>query len=425
MASGSGGDPPSIISRDAIKVISESVGIADLKDEVADALAPDVEYRLRDIIQEALKFMAHGRRQRLSTEDINHALRLRNCEPLYGFASGEPPRFCRAQGAHDLFYLEDPELNLMDLLNAPLPSVPLEPSFTVHWLAINGAQPTIAQNPTAEEVAAAERGGGGASKRPRLGDLEPPAEVTPLARHSLSAEQQTWLEVVTNAVRDCRPPKEGEPVEAARWSSLASALARVAQDGSTHGLAAHLSAFVASEVMGNLRCLSVLTACVRLVNAMLSSLAISNELERYVHQILPAVLTCVVGKRLCEGPAEDHWRLRHLAALVVGRVLARYKAKYPDLQSRLTRTFLEALQDAKKPLPTLYGAIVGLTTLGPLVVHLLLVPAVPEISRRLAAILDPPPEPAAAAPDASKQQKRHAAAGDPPGWEGGCGRGGR
>ena len=175
MASGTGGDPPSIISRDAIKVISESVGIADLKDEVADALAPDVEYRLRDIIQEALKFMAHGRRQRLSTEDINHALRLRNCEPLYGFASGEPPRFCRAQGAHDLFYLEDPELNLMDLLNAPLPSVPLEPSFTVHWLAINGAQPTIAQNPTAEEVAAAERGGGGASKRPRLGDLEPPA----------------------------------------------------------------------------------------------------------------------------------------------------------------------------------------------------------------------------------------------------------
>ena len=63
--------------------------------------------------------------------------------------------------------------------------------------------------------------------------------------------------LVTNAVRDCRPPKEGEPVEAARWSSLASALARVAQDGSTHGLAAHLSAFVASEVMGNLRCLSV------------------------------------------------------------------------------------------------------------------------------------------------------------------------
>ena len=72
-----------------------------------------------------------------------------------------------------------------------------------------------------------------------------------------------------------------------------------------------------------------------------------------------------------------------------------------------------------------YGAIVGLTTLGPRVVHLLLVPAVPEISRRLAAILDPPPEPAAAASDASKQQKRHAAAGVPPGREGGCGRGGR
>ena len=201
-------------------------------------------------------------------------------------------------------------------------------------------------------------------------------------------------------------------------------LRRVAQDGSTHGLAAHLSAFVASEVMGNLRCLSVLTACVRLVNAMLSSLAISNELEGYLHQLLPAVLTCVVGKRLCESPTDDHWRLRHLAALVVGRVLQRYKAKYPDLQSRLTRTFLEALRDAKKPLPTLYGAIVGLQTLGPLVVHLLLVPAVPEISRRLAAVLEPPPEPAAASSDAASQQRRRAAHPGAP-RDGRGGRGGR
>ena len=41
-----------IVSRDSIKTIAESVGIASLKDEVADALAPDVEYRLRGIIQE-------------------------------------------------------------------------------------------------------------------------------------------------------------------------------------------------------------------------------------------------------------------------------------------------------------------------------------------------------------------------------------
>ena len=50
-----------IVTRSSIKVIAEAVGIAHLKDEVADVLAPDVEYRLRDLIQEAIKFQKHGR----------------------------------------------------------------------------------------------------------------------------------------------------------------------------------------------------------------------------------------------------------------------------------------------------------------------------------------------------------------------------
>ena len=263
MASGSGGDPPSIISRDAIKVISESVGIADLKDEVADALAPDVEYRLRDIIQEALKFMAHGRRQRLSTEDINHALRLRNCEPLYGFASGEPPRFCRAQGAHDLFYLEDPELNLMDLLNAPRRR---PPRALVHGALARD------QRRAADDRAEPDGGGGGGgrARRRRRGE-QAAAAGRPraagggdAARAPLAVGRAADVARGRHQRRPRLPPAEGGRARrAARWSSLASALARVAQDGSTHGLAAHLSAFVASEVMGNLRCLSVLTACVR------------------------------------------------------------------------------------------------------------------------------------------------------------------
>lgn len=40
-----------LLPADAIKSIAEFVGIANLKDDVAVALAQDVEYRLRDIIQ--------------------------------------------------------------------------------------------------------------------------------------------------------------------------------------------------------------------------------------------------------------------------------------------------------------------------------------------------------------------------------------
>jgi hypothetical protein len=41
----------SLLSKESIKIIGETVGISSLSDEVASALASDVEYRLREIAQ--------------------------------------------------------------------------------------------------------------------------------------------------------------------------------------------------------------------------------------------------------------------------------------------------------------------------------------------------------------------------------------
>ena len=243
--------PIPTISGDSIKVIAETVGIANLKGEVAEALAADVEYRLRDLVQEALKFMKHGRRETLSTDDVNFALRLRNAEPLYGFASGEAPRFCRATGASDVYYLDDPEVNLADLVAKPLPKVPLEPSFCTHWLAVHGAQPAVPQNPSEDEVAAAR-----AQARKRRRDEEAPApaaaagdvEVVPLARHALTKEQQDWLDKVTAAVRATRDHGPLDTPPAGVSQVLASALRSVAQDGGTHPLSPYLVKFICDEV---------------------------------------------------------------------------------------------------------------------------------------------------------------------------------
>ena len=243
--------PNPTISGDSIKVIAETVGIANLKGEVAEALAADVEYRLRDLVQEALKFMKHGRRETLSTDDVNFALRLRNAEPLYGFASGEAPRFCRATGASDVYYLDDPEVNLADLVAKPLPKVPLEPSFCTHWLAVHGAQPAVPQNPSEDEVAAAR-----AQARKRRREEEAPApaaaaggvDVVPLARHALTKEQQDWLDKVTAAVRATRDHGPLDTPPAGVSQVLASALRSVAQDGGTHPLSPYLVKFICDEV---------------------------------------------------------------------------------------------------------------------------------------------------------------------------------
>lgn len=217
----------SLLDRNCIRVIAESVGVSSVSDEVADALAPDIEYRLRDIVAEALKFMRHGRRETLSCDDINFALRARSCEPLYGFASTDTPRFCRAAGTSDVYYLDDPELNLSDLMAVPLPPMPRPPTFTAHWLAINGVQPDIAQNPTpAEAIAAAETGPtpSMAGKRKRGssgagvegGGPDDPTEALSPAEQALTAEEQVWLKSVFETVRAVKlnDEKHSRPIAA-------------------------------------------------------------------------------------------------------------------------------------------------------------------------------------------------------------------
>ena len=55
------------LSAQSVQTIAEAFGIV-ISDDVAKAFAPDVEYRLRDIIQEALKVTKRSRRTVLTTE---------------------------------------------------------------------------------------------------------------------------------------------------------------------------------------------------------------------------------------------------------------------------------------------------------------------------------------------------------------------
>lgn len=73
----------SSLSIDSMKVIAETVGIATLGDDAAKELADDVTYRLKVIVQDAMKFMHHSKRQKLSITDIDHALKIKNIEVYY------------------------------------------------------------------------------------------------------------------------------------------------------------------------------------------------------------------------------------------------------------------------------------------------------------------------------------------------------
>ncbi len=79
----------------------------------------------------------------------NYALRVRNVEPLYGFSFPDPVEVQQKTHANgsSVFVLEDKEMDFDEILKAPLPKAPLEVTFRAHWLAIEGVQPLIPENP--------------------------------------------------------------------------------------------------------------------------------------------------------------------------------------------------------------------------------------------------------------------------------------
>lgn len=344
----------SIWNPDNVTDVAESVGIATLNRDVAEHLARDVEYRISQVLEEALKFMRHAKRTALSTQDISQALRLLEVEPLYGYESTRPLRFGEASigPGQPLFYVEDEEVDFEKLINAPLPKVPREISFTAHWLALEGVQPSIPQNPTQadqrnQELAAK---GQGANTLAAVSGNDN-VSVKPLVKHVLSKELQLYFERICSAVVD-------DTKEEYRTSAFAS----LRTDPGTHQLVPYFIQFVADKVTHNLKSLFILTQSMQLIAALLENPSI--YIAPYVPSVVPSVLTCLVGKHLGD-PAKDgpttHFALRDYAGSLLSSIARKYSPSSSTLKPRIARSCLKHFLDSHKPFGTHYGALLGLT----------------------------------------------------------------
>ncbi|KAL9598645.1 MAG: hypothetical protein Q9219_004391 [cf. Caloplaca sp. 3 TL-2023] len=342
----------SVWNPDNIKDVAESIGISSLNDDVLQALSSDIEYRLSQVLEEALKFMRHSRRMTLSTQDVVQALRVLDVEPLYGYESTRPLRFGEASigPGQPLFYVEDEEVDFEKLINAPLPKVPREISMTAHWLAVEGVQPSIPQNPTPADSRSQDLVPKGPGANPNLAAISGSDNVTvkPLVKHVLSKELQLYFTNVCSAILD--PDSDEYRV---------AALTSIRTDPGLHQLVPYFINFIAEKVTHDLRDLFVLTQTMQFTAALLA-----NEhlfVDAYIGSIVPPVLTCLVGRHLGSSPDPlAHYPLRNIAAALIGSICKKYAKSSHTLKPRLARTCLKHFLDPTKSLGANYGGIIGL-----------------------------------------------------------------
>ena len=374
-----------LLAYESIKMMGESVGVPGINEDVATSLAEDVEYRLKEIVQDGIKFMRHSKRRRMKCSDIDCAMRAKNVEPLYGFDCAEYHPFKHTTGgSKEYFYPDDKELELTDLISAPLPTLPVDATLRAHWLAVEGVQPAIPENPAPSSVedqkTKALRGGGTGDfplhtkdirfdKKSKKSSKEEAASGTewsklkPLQAHALSQEQQLYYKEISDACVGMSDSKRSE------------ALASLSTDPGLYQLLPQFSSFITEGIRTNMsqRKLHMLKYLLRMVKALFDNATLS--LDRCLHELIPAVLSCMINRQVCARPeAEDHWSLREQAAKVLAEICRKYSNSVNCMQSRTTRTLLQALNNNTQGLAVHYGALAGLVELGQEVVTTLVLP---------------------------------------------------
>ncbi|KAL1407644.1 histone H4-like TAF Taf6, SAGA complex subunit [Vanrija albida] len=373
---------------ESIQEVAQSLPLDPLGPGAADLLAGDVEYRLHFLLQEAKKFMVHGRRSTLTPEDVEYAMEALNVEPVL-----VPPRPLPQAPFHavpvsagqnpsqQLYHEVDDEIDFATYLRDPLPAAlgnSAGVKWKAHWLAVEGVQPAIPENPPPSSRAGPSR-----TPAPTTGS----AALRQNAKTHLTTELQLYFSRLTAALVppvSSLPHLPGNPPPGAESHAFPdaerhriAALASVRSDAAVAGVLAYLVRWVAESINKTLVGATGTIGClIDVVEAILDNEVIF--VEPYLHQFLGPLLSILLTVPLGPHPPSSNQtptqsELRQRAANVLAKLVTLYGKSYPGLVPRLLSTFTRALQSSPFPSPLgaefppagrYEGAVLGIGALG-------------------------------------------------------------
>lgn len=330
-----------LFSKETLKAFAQSRGVLNADDDALRILSQDLEYRIKELCQEASKFMTASHRSKLNIGDVNNALISRNVEPLFGYESNDTLVF---RGLPAGFYcVPDEEIDLDEYLEKPLPKIPLRPYIQSHWLAIEGVQPPIQQNPILIEKPV--------QKQDSLSMYQEDLELKQQNRHLLTKELSMYFEKILQTM-------ETDPETAASCLLNETGIQQLVPYFLHHFKLEIRKSFENEDLRG---------VIINMYGSLLKNKYIF--IDPYLHEILPPLLSCVIGKSISKEARED-------ASELVRHVFETFGPKYKSLTPRIVNLLLKAWLDESKPENVQYGALHCLSTLSSNVVKEFILPNV-------------------------------------------------
>ncbi|KAH8346189.1 hypothetical protein KR067_010243, partial [Drosophila pandora] len=328
-----------LLSRKSMDAICTASTGQKLDDKVAKWLSLKVKEKLENLLNEAGKLARRSRDSKIKVSHLQYAVRTDENLP-----------------ANILFQLVPVGSNM------PMPKKPSQRTRGIPLPAVEAVPPTNSHAISA-------------------GD--PPAQVTPsiagwlkkeqvllkaYQRYPLTREQQCFYEMIT---------ENGVGVSESRRHR---ALYTMTLDPSVEVLLPRLSRFIADSTAVNIvqRNMPMLLYTMRMVRALLGNSRIS--LYKYLHLILPAVLSCLLARELSRG-SEEHWALREYSGNIMAEIVRHFESTDSSILSRVVSIYKRAL--TMKPLTTVFGAVIGFGKMGNSAVRACIVPQIAYLAERI------------------------------------------
>uniref|UniRef100_A0A1I7Z147 Transcription initiation factor TFIID subunit 6 n=1 Tax=Steinernema glaseri TaxID=37863 RepID=A0A1I7Z147_9BILA len=349
-----------------VRFVGETCGVADITEAGCSLVAASVSEVLHDLLTKSRKFAVHGRRSRILTTDFENALVEKGFQPIFGIKAKDPIPFKIAGTlGRDIYVSDEAELDLSPLVNAAPPRLPLDSAIKAHWLVIDGEQPSVPENPLPETLKESmpEKMDTDLTSQMENNDYSGPllnarnipqteqVQIKTTTTHALCMEQQIFFKEITEAIMGGDEIKRTE------------ALHSLQTDCGLKALLPRFSLAIAEGVKCNIvqHQLAILIYLMRMIQSL--ALNTSVSLDRCLHELLPAMLSCILSRQLCARPdADNHWALREFSSRLLAMMCRNYQIH--NVRARVTQVLGGVWKDNGPSCATLYGSMYALQEIG-------------------------------------------------------------